>query len=323
MHLIVMTPAAQGGTVPESPQDSPWEALLERWSPLATRLVPAWDLQEEDEALNTLAERALARLMWNRPLRPEDDGRLPLQAWSLGDTSGAAWARLSPFHGVVGADRITLMSPSDLRLGEAESRALFDSIRPLFDSESVQLHWHGPLHWRLGHESLQGLSCASRLRAEGDSVQHWQGRTPLSASRLLRRLQNEAQMVLHGHPVNQARETRGEPTVNSLWLDHAGSAAGSGQGLAPALHQPVVLPWVQANAAVQAWVDAALPPPPAGQPEPILVLCGRHAAQAFTMRRLPAGWRGALARTILPPPRTRPLAHWLQHVDEPPGGVQR
>ncbi|MEY2730772.1 MAG: hypothetical protein RL584_1898, partial [Pseudomonadota bacterium] len=35
MHLIVMTPAAQGGSVPESPQDSPWEALLERWSPLA------------------------------------------------------------------------------------------------------------------------------------------------------------------------------------------------------------------------------------------------------------------------------------------------
>ncbi|MFM8736188.1 MAG: hypothetical protein ACKOGB_00510, partial [Betaproteobacteria bacterium] len=90
MHLIVMTPAAQGGTVPESPQDSPWEALLERWSPLATRLVPTWDLQEEEEALNTLAERALAQLMWNRPLRPDDDGRLPLQAWSLGDTSGAA-----------------------------------------------------------------------------------------------------------------------------------------------------------------------------------------------------------------------------------------
>lgn len=67
MHLIVMTPAAQGGSVPESPQDSPWEALLERWSPLATRLVPTWDLQEEEEALNTLAERALARLMWNRP----------------------------------------------------------------------------------------------------------------------------------------------------------------------------------------------------------------------------------------------------------------
>jgi hypothetical protein len=319
MHLIVMTAAAQGGAAPESPQDSPWEALLERWGPLMTRLVPVWNLKEDDEALNTLAERAQARLVWNRPLSAEDDGRLPLQAWSLGDTSGAAWARLSPFHGVVGADRITLMPPSELRLGEAESRALFDSICPLFDSESVQLHWHGPLHWRLGHESLRGLPCASRLRAEGDSVQRWQGRTPLSASRLLRRLQNEAQMVLHGHPVNEGREARGEPAVNSLWLDHAGSAT---DGLAQALDQPVVLPWIQANAAVQAWVDAALPPPPAGQPEPILVLCGRHAAQAFTMRRLPAGWRGALARTLFPPPRTRPLAQWLQRVDEAQAGEQ-
>ena len=28
----------------------------------------------------------------------------------------------------------------------------------------------------------------------------------------------EAQMILHDHPVNAARESRGEPVVNSLWL---------------------------------------------------------------------------------------------------------
>jgi hypothetical protein len=32
-------------------------------------------------------------------------------------------------------------------------------------------------------------------------------------------------MVLHAHPVNAAREARGEPTVNSLWLWGPGSAA--------------------------------------------------------------------------------------------------
>jgi hypothetical protein len=33
---------------------------------------------------------------------------------------------------------------------------------------------------------------------------------------------NEIQMVLHEHPVNEAREARGEPAVNSVWLWGAG-----------------------------------------------------------------------------------------------------
>jgi hypothetical protein len=35
---------------------------------------------------------------------------------------------------------------------------------------------------------------------------------------------NEAQMALHEHPVNEAREARGEPALNSLWLWGAGTA---------------------------------------------------------------------------------------------------
>jgi hypothetical protein len=29
---------------------------------------------------------------------------------------------------------------------------------------------------------------------------------------------NEAQMLLHAHPVNEARDRRGELTINSIWL---------------------------------------------------------------------------------------------------------
>src|SRR5205814_619298 len=39
------------------------------------------------------------------------------------------------------------------------------------------------------------------------------------------RILNEAQMVLHAHPVNEAREARGEPPINSVWLWGAGRAA--------------------------------------------------------------------------------------------------
>ncbi|MBM3388911.1 MAG: hypothetical protein FJY26_05315 [Betaproteobacteria bacterium] len=319
MNLILMTPAAQGGNSAEPLQDHNGHALLQRWSPLMTRLIPTWDLLEQDESLNTLAERSLARLVYNRPLSAADDGRLPLQAWSLrGACGGKAWGRLSPFHGLVAADRITLLPPEELQLSASDSQALFDAVAPLFASEGVDLQWQAPLHWLIGHDSLRGLSCASRLRAEGDSVQRWQGRTPLSTARLLRRLQNEAQMVLHEHSVNHAREARGALTVNSLWLDHAGACD---EAFNPTPHPTQALPWAHANAALQAWVDAALLPPAPGQAEPVLVLCGRHAAQAFAMRRLPTGWRGAIARTIKPQPRTRALSDWLQRLDAPAQGA--
>lgn len=327
MHLIVLTDAAQGQaqTVADAARPDP-QALLVRWSPLMLRLVPGWGLTDTPEALNTLAERALGQLTLGRSLSAHEDGRLPIQAWSedASDASPQACARLTPFHGLVGSDRITLVPSSELKLSEDESRALFASVKPLFESEGVALHWRSPLNWSVGHESLEQLPCASLARAEGDSVQRWQARTPLGQARLLRRLQNEAQMVLHGHPVNAQRVERGELPVNSLWLDHAGRADQLQSGPTAEQDSPVqVKAWVDADVALQAWVDAALAAPDllhGTSKEPTLVLCGRHQAQSFTMRRLPGGWRGAIARTILRPPRTQPLSTWLEALDHLPIG---
>jgi hypothetical protein len=47
------------------------------------------------------------------------------------------------------------------------------------------------------------------------------GRDP-AAARGADALLTEIQMLLHSHPVNEAREARGEPAVNSLWLWGAG-----------------------------------------------------------------------------------------------------
>ena len=328
MHTIVMTEAAQGGPTPKATQDL--KGLLERWNPLMTRLTPGWALSEQTESLHTLAERALGRLVLGRPLDAQDDGRLPLAAWAdvrAGHDQSAPCARLTPFHGLVGSDRITLLPAQELRLREDESHALFAAVQPLYASEGVALEWRGPLEWRVQHPSLRHLPCASLHRAEGDSVQRWQGCTPLSAARLMRRLQNEAQMVLHEHPVNQRRAEAGALTVNSLWLDHAGAAGdlnGEPQGtrLRLALQTIHTCALTEANAAMQAWVDAALQPVAAPEAEHTLVLCGRHGAQAFTMRRIPSGWRGAIERTLKRPPRTQALDEWLRALDAPPAALE-
>ena len=324
MHLIVVTD-------PPGPTDP---AIESRWSPLLARLQPDWSLPGSADALSTPAERAAAHLVLGRPPRDEEDGRLPWTAWTRGEDG--AWGTLTPCHGLVGSDRITGLPPSALALEDPASRALFDAVQPLFASEGVELRWHHALEWHLQHETLRDLPCASVDRMVGDSMQRWQAGTPLSRSRLLRRLQNEAQMVLHSHPVNEARAARGALTVNSLWLSRAGAADQISDGpsastAAARLRDQRRLDLQEAPAAVLDWIKAQTPE----DQSPRVVLCGRSGAQAFAVRdpssptTQPArtGWwssikslvsrRGVDAPTPSPGPTDRlSWAAWVSHLHQ-------
>jgi len=48
-----------------------------------------------------------------------------------------------------------------------------------------------------------------------------------------RRLQNELQMLLHDHPVNAAREARGELAINGIWFWGAGAFRGKAVPMGP------------------------------------------------------------------------------------------
>lgn len=78
----------------------------------------------------------------------------------------------------------------------------------------LALHQAKPLHTPPLSEII-GRQLAPELTAGTDHV--W-----------LRRLQNEVQMVLHSHTVNQIRAERGEATLNGIWLWGAGAAPNFG-----------------------------------------------------------------------------------------------
>ena len=44
----------------------------------------------------------------------------------------------------------------------------------------------------------------------------------MPATAAMRRLQNEMQMLLYTHPLNDARDAQGLPTVNSFWISGSG-----------------------------------------------------------------------------------------------------
>lgn len=168
-------------------------------------------------------ERALAEALGWRIA----DGQLPWAAWQARadgiDIGARAWGLLTPVHQHVGTEQVSLLDPAQLQLDEASSRALWDAVRGLFESEGFTTAWGAPLRWYVAHPMLEGLATVSLDRVIGRNVDAWLPDQP--QARLLRRLQMEVQMVLHTLPLNEAREDRREAPVNATWLSGCGVLA--------------------------------------------------------------------------------------------------
>ena len=216
MHLLVPFASA----LSEAGRHTLHDLKLTHLDRLLARLAPGERLGTDEFSLTPPHEGALAAARGWRG----GAGTLPFAAHAAREDGvevlDLAWGLLTPVHWHVGRDQITLADPEALQLDAAESRALFEAVRGLFESEGFALAWGAPLRWYAAHESLVELPCASLDRVVGRNVDRWlpAGRE----ARLLRRLQNEVQMLLYGHPVNEAREAQGRLAVNSFWLSGCG-----------------------------------------------------------------------------------------------------
>jgi hypothetical protein len=142
-----------------------------------------------------------------------DEGSFPAGALTLlgcgGEPGDASWARGDPVHLRVMRDHAVVIP--FLNLSPEEADALRDALNRHFPGLDVSACQ--PSRWCLRFSEM----------AEADNPLDVAGReaAPL---RSVARFLTEAQMVLHEHPVNEAREARGEAAVNSLWLWGAGRA---------------------------------------------------------------------------------------------------
>jgi hypothetical protein len=225
-------------------------------------------------------ERACARALgW----RVDGDVSLPWAARQAAadgiDVGRAAWGLLTPVHWRVGADAVHLADPRALALDEAQSRALFDAVRPLFDSEGFTMAWGAPLRWYVAHPDLAALPTASLDRVIGRNVERWLP-TQAQAQRL-RRLQSEVQMLLYTHPINEAREAADLPVVNSFWLSGCGmfrSGAARDVHVDDRLSAPALAGDWAAWAAAWTALDASLLPT---RPLHTITLCGERGSITF------------------------------------------
>lgn len=249
----------------------------------------------DEYALSPPHERALAAAYgWGGA-----SGTLPFAAEAAAadglDPGDLAWGLLSPVHWAVGREHLTMGDPEALDLSADESRAFLEAVRPLFESEGWVVTWGAPTRWYVAHESLEGLPCASLDRVIGRNPDLWMPDHP--AARRIKRLQSETQMLLHTHPLNDAREAAGREALNSFWL------SGCGRQQPVRGPRPVTLAELRAPALrsdwagwAQAWrsLDAGpLREAAARQGAPLaLTLCGERSAQRY--ERQPRRWLAAL-----------------------------
>ncbi len=124
----------------------------------------------------------------------------------------AEWLCLDPVRLRFDQRSLIVDDPRQLQLSEAEAAELAVALAPTLAALG-ELEVISPGAWNL------------RLRAPAPAFQDLAQAAGRSASPLpshpdyapWRHALNEAQIILHAHPVNQARQAAGQPPVNSLW----------------------------------------------------------------------------------------------------------
>jgi len=202
-------------------------------------------------------------------------------AWAVDAGPELSWALMTPVHLAVGTDGVDVLPPAALNLSESDAARFAALLRELWpEDEGWQWRLLDATRWAIAHATaLDGLAAASFERAAGQHIEPW-----LPQARTLRRWQNEAQMLLHGHALNEEREARGEPVVNSVWIGDIGRANGKKADVIvdARLTEPLL------NGDLAAWAEAwqRLDAGPLAKELSSLTLSGERLARRFTAQPL-------------------------------------
>jgi hypothetical protein len=135
---------------------------------------------------------------------------------TLADAAMQLRFRADPVYQQIDMHSVLLGDPTLLELSNDEAQALVESLNEHLAGDALQLTVGAAQRWYL-HTArelqLRSTDLTTAIghniavtNASGTDAGQWQ------------RLLTECQMILFDHPVNRAREQRGQLPVNSLWL---------------------------------------------------------------------------------------------------------
>jgi hypothetical protein len=209
------------------------------------------------------------------------------------------WLRADPVHLRANQANLVLLEGEHISIADAEARELVDALNGYFAPDGLVFHAPSARRWYVRTPAAAEIETVSLRAASGRSIgellprgahaQRWHGWI------------NEAQMLLHAHPVNAQREGRGELPINSLWFWGGGV-------LPPRPPRCGVCVWTAHPLARGLALWAGLEPQP--QPEdaePVLARTGEHwitlqppgrSPSAATLEGLDRAWFAPLAAAL-------------------------
>src|SRR5256885_4401605 len=125
------------------------------------------------------------------------------------------WMRADPVHLEVGRDSLGLADSSAFEISRTESEALVEALNSHF-GQTMLLDPLRPARWYVRLEKAPDMQTTPAAAARGAAIDD---KLPAGPDGMrFHALMNEAQMLLHEHPVNAGREARGELALNSIWF---------------------------------------------------------------------------------------------------------
>ena len=195
------------------------------WLPPLDRFGHAHPLRRLLAQADRLADDPRSRLACLADAFHAEAATLPVAALIrehlAGDAGEAVWLNADPAWVQPDMTGVRLLACGSMPLEMDEAQAFAQALQPAFAELGLSLEISAPDHWQLRlapDVALPDFATPEQALGE-DLYPHLpQG----AAGRLWRMLLNEVQVLLHQHPLNAARQSRGLPPVNSVWLWGAG-----------------------------------------------------------------------------------------------------
>ena len=167
------------------------------------------------DSLSPPHERVLGKALG---LPASADGLIPWAAHEAHANCHEGWAVITPCHWAMGREHATLTDPATLELNDTDARALLAAMQPYFATEGVTLQYLQATRWLARGDVFASLPTASLDRVLGRNVDRW-----LPSLKQIKLLQNEMQMLLYTHPINDERASQRQRSINSFWVSGSGA----------------------------------------------------------------------------------------------------
>ncbi len=134
-------------------------------------------------------------------------------------------ALLQPVHLHATRDHLILMGQNQIDLTADESAQLLKAALPFIEEDfQGTVLFEDKHYWFISAGPFASLASYSVDQAHGRNIDWWMPRDTQEegVAKSWRKLQNEIQMLWHIGSVNEEREQRGMPSINSIWISGIG-----------------------------------------------------------------------------------------------------